>query len=84
MYTTVNDLLERLQELEEEGYGDAKLRIAYQPNWPLASFVENVRTVDDADRYDDEQDMQTVWIAASNTVWGENPYAPREAWEEEW
>lgn len=81
-YETVNDLYEALRELVDEGHGDTPIRIAYQPSWPLAAEVENIRLFSDKD---DDEPIEKVWIAASATVSrDENPYAPKDVWEEEW
>ena len=84
-YETVADFAERLQELVDAGYGDCRLRIATQPNWPLAHKVAAMSIIEDGDRYEGEEEdgTETVWIAASETVgYDENPYAPRDAWDE--
>ena len=75
MYRTVDDLLGVLTEVSDAGYGDCKVRIAYQPSWPLRARVENVTAIED------EEGGMVIWLAANESVYGEDPYAPREAWE---
>lgn len=59
-----------LQEYLEDFLPDTEIRIAYQPNWPLAGTVNKVSEVDDK-----------VWIAVGEVSRDENPYAPKEIWE---
>jgi hypothetical protein len=83
---------------DEQGTGDIRVRIAIQPTWPLNFSIGNVTMLsgdpdDDIcegsescsdDEYDDvEKEKSVVWIATSDGhPWGENPYAPRQAWED--
>lgn len=84
MLTTVDKMIDKLQELSDDGYGDVHVRIATQPNWPLAFYVDNVKYIEreDFDEEYDEGDKGYVWIATSEGCAYESPYAPREAWEE--
>jgi len=80
MYKTVKAVYEELQNIIESGYGDAPVRIAYQPNWPLAAYVENVEYIKGDE---DDERPNAVWFAASGDgmSYDESPYAPRELWE---
>jgi hypothetical protein len=75
----LSELIEQLEhQLKFEG--DLEVRIAYQPSYPLAAYVESVTLVE-AD--EDEPDTESiVWLAASEGVYREDsPYAPKAAWE---
>lgn len=77
---TLDDLIERLEELREEHGGDLPVRIASQPSWPLAFTVENVRFIESSN----DHHPSAVWFAASQgPPYLENPYAPKAAWDEE-
>jgi hypothetical protein len=41
MTMTVNDLITALEELAEAGHGDAEVRMAQQPSWPLQNHVSS-------------------------------------------
>ena len=34
---TVNEMIERLQEVAEDGFGECELRLAFQPRWAFAA-----------------------------------------------
>lgn len=87
-HETVADLLRALADLgagelyrDEDGrvvlnldgeFADTPVRVAWQPNYPLAANLANV-----------QEHEGRVWLAASEgTEWHENPYAPSEAWQE--
>lgn len=82
----VQELIDILEDFDRS----AEVRIAYQSNWPLAAYIENVRTVerDDEDEdndNDNDSQSEVVWIAASDTVsYSDSPYAPRSAWDSAW
>jgi hypothetical protein len=78
----IQDLIEALTELAEDN-PDAEVRIAYQPNYPLAAYVQNVTVVDADDEDEDRSESESViWIAASDTVsHRHSPYAPKSAWD---
>ena len=66
----LHDLIERLQELADLD-PNADVMLAFQPNWPLAFTIDNVRVIDNV-----------VWIANGSHPYPD-PYAPRAAWDEE-
>ena len=75
---TIEELQEQLEWLVESGADPmTEVKIAQQPNWPLASGIVNVRTVEQDNEFEDNTDV--AWIACGNA--GE--YAPRAAWDEE-
>jgi hypothetical protein len=79
---TVGDLKEALEEFDDA----LPVRIAYQPSWPLAGSIQNVREVDRADEPGGptRPGDVTLWIAVDQvSTYTENPYAPRDAWDEE-
>lgn len=48
---TVNELKELLEALEQEGLGDAEVRVATQPNYPLQSHLSGVASSRMLDEY---------------------------------
>lgn len=79
---TVRDLIEYLEAYD----GDAEVRLAMQPEWPLAFRVAGVMSADEiAAESDEPEDEPTeaeepvVWIAAGSHP-SDNPYAPKGAW----
>src|SRR4051812_7475030 len=97
MSTTVNTLLDRLTSLVEDGFGDAEVRIATQPSYPLALVITSVADPDDvvdpeeepAPDPDDEvvpEDNRVVWITAdSPSSWsGVSPYAQAAVFDAAW
>lgn len=72
---TVGDLMELLESFDS----NVPIRIAHQPDWPLAAEVANVRELPDKDG------NAVLWIAATSGVsaYAENPYAPGAAWEQD-
>ena len=76
---TLNELIERLEEYRDAG--DVEVRIASQPSYPLAADVGAVTIV----RNGQEMGRKgaVLWIAASGSVgYGEDPYAPKHAWND--
>lgn len=77
---TVSELIEMLQQHD----GDAEVRIATQPNYPMALSVDGVASLYGEADYDDEDGDQTtegvVWIATGECLL-ENPYAPSGVWD---
>ena len=92
---TLRDLIDTLQALADDGYEDAPVRLAFQPNWPLAFDVGNITVLDedagDVEPDDDVEDIEdwdalpappersVVWIADGGHPDGVSPYAPRDA-----
>ena len=80
----VHELIELLEATNPE----AEVRLATQPNYPLAHTIAGVArngewgewTDEDADWDFEEPDGEIVWIAAGGGVY-DNPYAPRGIWE---
>lgn len=80
---TVDDLIAELEQYDR----DAEVRVAIQPQWPLACDIANVAssfdfpTRPDPVSSDDVPFVPVVWIAVSQvSSSGESPYAPAEAW----
>jgi hypothetical protein len=89
---TVDELIQDLEEARDELGGDAEIRVAYQPSWPLRTTIARVtipqddRPGDDEDEIAevDEKDAGFCWIALTEgQPYDENPYAPKWAWEGE-
>lgn len=85
---TVNELISALEQIAEEGLGDAEVRFAHQPSWPLQNHLRPeiaVRNVSDRD------ETQAVYLLDGDQVY-DMPYAPagifkgrlREVPEEVW
>lgn len=88
---TIDEMIAALEEAREDLGGEAQVRVAYQPNWPLRGTVARVTVPDGPDpddNYDEgsaapgqENDGRMVWIAVGSAPYDENPYGPRWAWE---
>jgi hypothetical protein len=54
----LNELIEQLQELADNGLGEADVRLAIQPSWPFEHSIGRIVTSDDGlpDEDDDEED----------------------------
>ena len=55
---TVNEMIERLQEAADDGFGECEVRLAFQPNWPLQYTVAGIATPDDESRAQGEPDEE--------------------------
>ena len=55
---TVNEMIERLQEAAEGGFGECEVRLAFQPSWPLQLTVAGIATPDDESRAQGEPDEE--------------------------
>lgn len=79
---TVGELIQILEDYDE----DLKVRVAFQPGWPLRARIENVVGSDEvrtADEEDPDPEENFLWIAVDQVSgYGENPYAPKELWNE--
>lgn len=78
---TVNELIEQLQEIAEDGYGETDVRLAFQPNWPLQFEVGRVTAPDEAgeghpDEESAEEPVPVVYIAEGGHPHSGSPYAP--------
>jgi hypothetical protein len=87
---TIDELISELESAREEMGGDAEIRIAHQPDWPLRATFARVKlpAYADADMLysEDEraagqdEDGHLLWLATGSAPYGESPYAPRWAW----
>ena len=68
MNLTVSELKEMLEDYEAEGKGDMSVRVAVQPNYPMAAYVAAVTRVGD-----------TLYIAASD----QDEYITKKPWGED-
>ena len=79
---TVNEMIERLQEIAEDGLGDREIRLAFQPSWPLQFVVGGIATAEDEEEHDGDDDQAPAADAAVYITEGnhpdDSPYAP--AW----
>ena len=82
---TIDELIERLEEVKEAGFlsGDTEVKVAHQPNYPLAAPLEMVT---DPHEVIDPEDLETVERAQLDVLWlacgPSSEYAPRHAWGE--
>ncbi len=65
---TVSELKEMLEDYENDGYGDMKIKVAQQPSYPLAGLLESICRIGD-----------TMWFASGPAT----EYATRKAWDGE-
>jgi hypothetical protein len=87
---TIDELIELAAEAREDLGGDAQVRIAYQPGWPLRAALQYVTvppSTDPAELYGpggtaagQENDGTYLWLATGDVPERENPYAPEWAW----
>ena len=70
---TVNELIERLQEVAEDGLGDSEIRLAFQPNWPLQFDIGGLAVPDDSD--EETPEAPVVYLVEGDSI-HESPYAP--------
>lgn len=82
----LDELIDLLSDIRDDVGGNTEVRLAFQPNWPLAYHISNV-TVASSDEDDDfEEDSDSadqkpiVWIAEGSHP-SDSPYAPRSAWD---
>lgn len=73
---TVGDLIEKLQEYEQ----DREVRIAYQPNHPLWSSIDDAVTVGECltrqEREDSDEELNVVFIVSGH----QSGYATSKLW----
>jgi len=79
---TVQDLIDLLEQYPAE----AEVRLAHQPNWPLAFNVLGVWSAAEDGTDDEEFDADgpgadAVWIVEGEHPHDGSPYAPRDAFE---
>jgi len=55
---TVNEMIERLQEVAEDGFGECELRLAFQPKWALQFTIGGIAVPDDDSRGKGEPDEE--------------------------
>lgn len=81
---TVNEMIERLQEAADDGFGACEVRLAFQPSWPLQFEVGGIATPDVESRAAGEPDEErngtaaVVFITEGDHPRNDSPYAP--AW----
>ena len=81
---TVNEMIERLHEVAEDGFGECEVRLAFQPNWPLQFTVGGIATPEDESRGMGEPDEEpddaasVIYIVEGDHPRDDSPYAP--AW----
>lgn len=78
MTMTVKELYEELCDILEANpeVSDRPVRLATQPNYPLAFEVDTV-TLDTTKG----EDNAIIWIAEGGHPQNSSPYAPRHAWD---
>ena len=53
---TLDELIHELTNLSEEGFGDSRVRLAFQPSWPLRMEVGRVHAMHQDDDGEQEED----------------------------
>jgi hypothetical protein len=85
---TLGELIEALEDARDEMGEDVRVRVAFQPSWPLRAVVQYVTVPPDVGEDEDEDEMAskepaTLWLAVDQvSSSSENPYAPRFAWQQ--
>ena len=80
--TTVNEMIERLKDVAEDGFGECELRLAFQPNWPLQFSIAGITIPDDESRNMGEPDEElddtasVVYLVEGGHPDDDSPYAP--------
>jgi len=75
-------MIERLEEVAEDGFGECELRLAFQPNWPLQFTIGGIAVPDDESRGMGEPDEEpddaasVVYIVEGGHPHEDSPYAP--------
>lgn len=87
---TIDELIELAAEARGELGGDAQVRIAYQPGYPIRAalaYVTIPHSTNPSDLYGEDEmatgqqnDGTFLWLATGDLPDGENPYAPEWAW----
>ena len=87
---TIDELIELTQDARKDLGGDAQVRIAYQPGYPLSAalgFVTVPPSTDPSGLYGPDEaaagqqdDGTFLWLATGDLSDRENPYAPEWAW----
>lgn len=92
---TIDQLIAALEEAREMAPrgGDTEVRVAYQPNYPIAGTIQAVSVADPYDLDDEaieagvterELDLDghdgKLWIGVGSMPYNENPYGPQFAW----
>ena len=78
---TVNEMIERLQEVAEDGFGECELRLAFQPRWALQFEIGGIAVPDGESRGmgepDEEPDdaAKVVYITEGDHPRDDSPYA---------
>lgn len=76
---TIQELIDRLEELKEDVGGDVEVRLAHQPQWPFEYSIGDVIAIEkdeaadadpDDDGYDESADQEEtiVYIAESSQI----------------
>jgi hypothetical protein len=79
---TVNEMIERLQEVTEDGFGECEVRLAFQPRWALQFTIGGIAVPDDESRGRGEPDEEpddadhVVYIVEGDHPRDDSPYAP--------
>jgi hypothetical protein len=87
---TIDELIALAGEAREDLGGDAQVRIACQPGYPVRAALQYVtipHSTDPAELHGpdetapgQENDGTFLWLATGDVPDGENPYAPEWAW----
>lgn len=79
---TVNEMIERLEVVAGDGFGECELRLAFQPKWALQFTIGGIAVPDDESRgmglLDEDPDdaASVVYIVEGEDPYDDSPYAP--------
>ena len=75
---TVNEMIERLQEVAEGGLGECEMRLAFQPSWPLQFTVGGIAIpeADETDTDEAQDESAPVVYITEGSHPDDSPYAP--------
>jgi len=76
MELTIDELIDLLADARDDLGGDAPVRVAYQPSWPLRGVVSSFMSPNPTAAEDADPDRRAVWLGVGNAPHDENPYAP--------
>jgi len=77
----IGELIEVLTDLRDNYGPEARVRIAYQPNYPLTTTLSAV-TLDCTRAEMAKGGTPILWLATGDAApYDESPYAPRHAWD---
>jgi len=77
--TLIEQLKDVRDALEDGDSTEVAVRIAFQPNWPLALDLVDLTLI--SNERGRNKGKPVLWLAVAETTTDKDPYAPRRAWE---